>query len=66
MNDLAKKKQERASKDQWIDAVVSQIRKACRGRYYGTVTLEITNGFPTRIVVERSVKDPRAVALDEE
>ncbi len=66
MNELAKKKQERASKEQWIDAVVSQIRKACRGRYYGTVTLEITNGFPTRILIERSVKDPLTVALDED
>ena len=65
MNDLARKKAERATIDEWIKSVTSQIRKACRGRYYGKITLEITNGWPTRIQIERSVKDPR-VALDED
>lgn len=66
MNDLAKKKAERPSLDVWIRAVASQIRRACRGKYYGSITLEITNGWPTRIKIDRSVKDPRTVALDDE
>lgn len=55
----------RPTLDQWIRAVVSQIRKAAKGRLYGRIVIEVTNGRPSRLVVERSVKDPR-VALDDE
>ncbi len=60
------KKEDRPTVDMWVRAVSSEIRKACRGKLYGRIVIEITKGWPTRLVVERSVKDPRVVAMDDE
>ena len=60
------KREDRPTVEMWVRAVASEIRKACRGQLYGRIVIEITKGWPTRLLVERSVKDPRAVAMDDE
>lgn len=42
----------------WMRSLYRQLRRAARPEWYGTIRIEVSNGFIKRILIERSFKAP--------
>jgi hypothetical protein len=60
-----RQKAEKKPVESWIRAVGRLLRSVGKRRWYGTIRIEVFDGRVTRVLLEKSIVDPDALAREE-